>query len=393
VADSDGRDVIEGVRELLPMLRDRAQEAEDSRAIPTDSVKALEGTGFFRLLQPAAFGGFEADPMTFYSAVRLIASACGSTGWVSSVLGVHPWHVGLFTPQAQQEVWGTDQATRISSSYAPTGKAVKVEGGHQVSGRWSFSSGCDHAAWVLLGQIVTDADNRPTDFRTFLLPRADYAIDDVWDTVGLRGTGSNDIVVESAFVPAHRSLSFGDVFKLIVPGQELNKGPLYRLPYGSVFSYSITTPIIGMATGAYEAHVTYLRDRVRVAYAGQKAAQDPFAQVRVAEAAAEIDGAWLALERNMSDLMGYARAGEQIPVDVRLRARRDQVRGTGQAIRAVDRLFENSGGRALKSGTPIQRFWRDAHAGRVHAINDPERALSMYGGSEFGLPVPADAML
>jgi 3-hydroxy-9,10-secoandrosta-1,3,5(10)-triene-9,17-dione monooxygenase len=361
--------------------------------VPVDSIKALEGTGFFRLLQPAAFGGLEAEPLTFYTAVRLIASACGSTGWVASVLGVHPWHLGLFTPEAQQEVWGTDQTTRISSSYAPTGKAVKAGGGHQVSGRWSFSSGCDHANWVLLGQIVTDADNRPTDFRTFLLPRADYAIDDVWDTVGLRGTGSNDIVVDDVFVPEHRSLSFADVFKLVCPGQELNPGPLFRLPYGSVFSYGITTPIIGMATGAYEAHIAYTRERVRVAYVGQKAAQDPFAQVRIAEAAAEIDGAWLALERNMTDLMGYARAGEQIPVDLRLRVRRDQVRGTGQSIRAVDRLFENSGGRALKSGTPIQRFWRDAHAGRVHAINDPERALSMYGGAECGLPVPADAML
>jgi 3-hydroxy-9,10-secoandrosta-1,3,5(10)-triene-9,17-dione monooxygenase len=392
-ADKVGLEVIDAVRELLPVLRDRAQEAEDGRVVPADSIKALEGTGFFRLLQPSAFGGLEADPLTFYTAVRLIASACGSTGWVASVLGVHPWHLGLFTPEAQQEVWGTDQATRISSSYAPTGKARKVDGGHQVSGRWSFSSGCDHASWVLLGQIVTDADNRPTDFRTFLLPRADYVIEDVWDTVGLRGTGSNDIVLDDVFVPEHRSLSFADVFKLVCPGQQLNPAPLFRLPYGAVFSYSITTPIVGMATGAYEAHVTYLRDRVRVAYAGQKAAQDPFAQVRVAEAAAEIDGAWLALERNMTDLMGYARAAEQIPVDVRLRVRRDQVRGTGQAIRAVDRLFENSGGRALKSGTPIQRFWRDAHAGRVHAINDPERALSMYGGAEFGLPVPADAML
>jgi len=393
MTEQAGRDVVEGVRELLPMLRDRAQEAEDNRAVPADSMKALDGTGFFRLLQPAAFGGLEADPVTFYTAVRLVASACGSTGWVSSVLGVHPWHLGLFTPQAQQEVWGTDQSTRISSSYAPTGTAVRTDGGHQVSGRWSFSSGCDPATWVLLGQIVTDADNRPIDFRTFLLPRADYAIDDVWDTVGLRGTGSNDIVVDDVFVPAHRSLSFADVFKLVCPGQELNPAPLFRLPYGSVFSYGITTPIIGMATGAYEAHVTYTRERVPVAYVGQKAAQDPFAQARIAEAAAEIDGAWLALERNMTELMTYARAGEQIPVDLRLRVRRDQVRGTGQSIRAVDRLFENSGGRALKSGTPIQRFWRDAHAGRVHAINDPERALSMYGGAVCGLPVSADAML
>ena len=324
MAENVGHEVIEGVRELLPVLRDRAQEAEDGRVVPADSIKALTETGFFRLLQPAAFGGLEADPLTFYTAARLIASACGSTGWVASILGVHPWHLGLFTPQAQQEVWGTDQATRISSSYAPTGKAVKADGGHQVSGRWSFSSGCDHATWVLLGQIVTDADNRPIDFRTFLLPHAEYVIEDVWDTVGLRGTGSNDIVVSDVFVPEHRSLSFADVFKLVVPGQELNLGPLYKLPYGSVFSYGITTPIIGMATGAYEAHVAYTRERVRVAYVGQKAAQDPFAQVRVAEAAAEIDGAWLALERNMTELMGYVRAGQQIPVDVRLRVRRDR---------------------------------------------------------------------
>ena len=392
MAEIVGHEVLAGIRELLPSLRERAQETEDGRVIPADSIKALQETGFFRLLQPAAFGGLEADPLTFYTAVRLIASACGSTGWVASVLGVHPWHLGLFAAEAQQEVWGGDQATRISSSYAPTGKAVKADGGHLVSGRWSFSSGCDHATWVFLGQIVTDEENRPIDFRTFLLPRSDYTIEDVWDTVGLRGTGSNDILVSEVFVPEHRSLSFIDVSKLVVPGQELNGGPLYKLPYGSVFPYSITTPVIGMATGAYEAHVAYTRQRVRVAYAGQKAAQDPHAQVRVAEAAAEIDGAWLALERNFADLMAYARAGEQIPVDVRLRVRRDQVRGTGQSIRAVDKLFENSGGRALKSGTPIQRFWRDAHAGRVHAINDPERALSMYGGSEFGLPVPADAM-
>src|SRR5580698_8257244 len=274
VAENVGHEVIEGVRELLPALRDRAQEAEDSRAVPAESIKALEETGFFRLLQPASFGGYEADPLTFYTAVRLIGSACGSTGWVSSVLGVHPWHLGLFTPQAQQEVWGADQATRISSSYAPTGKAVRVDGGHQVSGRWSFSSGCGHASWVFLGQIVTDADNRPVDFRTFLLPRSDYAIDDVWDTVGLRGTGSNDIVVDDVFVPEHRSLSFIDVSKLVVPGQELNHSAIYKLPYGSVFPYSISTPIIGMATGAYDAFVSHTRARVRAAYAGQKAAQD-----------------------------------------------------------------------------------------------------------------------
>ena len=393
MTENVGQAVISRVRDLLPVLRDRAQEAEDARVVPAESVKALAEAGFFQLLQPARFGGYEADPLTFYAAVRLIASACGSTGWVASVLGVHPWHVGLFPLQVQDEVWGNDPGTRISSSYAPTGRAELVDGGHRLTGRWSFSSGCNHASWVLLGGIVLDGDGKPVDFRTFLLPASDYTIDDVWDTVGLRGTGSNDVVVDGAFVPGYRSLSFTDVSRCRVPGQEANPAPLYRLPYGSVFSYSITTPIIGMATGAYDAHVEYQRRRVRASYTGQKAADDPHAQVRVAQAAAEIDAAWLALERNMTELMAHARAGEKIPLPLRLRVRRDQVLGTGRAISAVDLLFENSGGRALAAGTAIQRFWRDAHAGRVHAINDPERALSMFGRGEFGLDMGPDAMV
>jgi 3-hydroxy-9,10-secoandrosta-1,3,5(10)-triene-9,17-dione monooxygenase len=388
-----GQEVLAGVRDLLPVLRDRAQATEDARVIPDASVKALAETGFFRLLQPARFGGIEADPVTFYSAVRLIASACGSTGWVASVLGVHPWHIGLFPLAAQEEVWADDPETRASSSYAPTGRAQAVPGGHRLTGRWSFSSGCNHATWVLLGGFVVDDGGHPVDFRTFLLPIRDYTIDDVWDTVGLRGTGSNDIVVDDVFVPEHRSLSFTEVTKCRCPGQEANPGPLFRLPYGSVFPYSITAPIIGMASGAYDAHVAYQRGRVRASYAGQKAAEDPHGQVRVAQAAAEIDAAWLALERNMTDLMAHARAGEKIPIPLRLRVRRDQVLGTGRSISAVDLLFENSGGRALAAGTVIQRHWRDAHAGRVHAINDPERALTMFGRGEFGLDVGPDAML
>src|SRR5450432_237526 len=201
VTDNVGQTVVNGVRDLLPVLRDRAQQTEDARVVPAESVKALAETGFFRLLQPARFGGHEADPLTFYTAVRLVASACGSTGWVSSVLGVHPWHLGLFPLQAQEEVWGDDRGTRVSSSYAPTGRAQEVPGGHRLTGRWSFSSGCNHATWVLLGGIVLDDDGKPTDFRTFLLPASDYTIDDVWDTVGLRGTGSNDIIVDGVFVP------------------------------------------------------------------------------------------------------------------------------------------------------------------------------------------------
>ncbi|MGH3470018.1 MAG: acyl-CoA dehydrogenase family protein, partial [Thermocrispum sp.] len=138
--DSSASTVLAAIDELLPVLRERAQDAEDARRIPDESIKALQETGFFRMLQPARYGGLETDPVSFYTAVKRIASACGSTGWVASILGVHPWHVGLFDDKAQQEVWAEDVDTRISSSYAPMGKAQLVDGGYRLTGRWAFSS-------------------------------------------------------------------------------------------------------------------------------------------------------------------------------------------------------------------------------------------------------------
>lgn len=387
MGESDSATIIAGVRELLPALRERAQEAEDRRRIPEESMKELADVGFFRLLQPRRYSGYEADPETFYTAVKEIASACGSTGWVASIVGVHPWHLALFDERAQDEVWGSDPDVRISSSYAPMGKATVVDGGYRLSGRWSFSSGCDHATWAFVGGPAIGSEGKPVDFCTYLLPLGDYSIADVWDTVGLRGSGSNDIVVDDVFVPAHRALSFMSMSKFDCPGHAVNTNPLYKLPWGTVHPSTITAPIIGMAEGAYAAHVEHQGKRVRAAYAGEKSKEDPFAKVRIAEAASEIDAAWLQLMRNINEELELIRAGEDVPMSLRTRARRDQVRGTTRSIAAIDKLFENSGGKALATGTPIQRFWRDAHAGRVHAANDPERAYVMYGTGEFGLPV------
>src|SRR5687768_2000044 len=107
--------VLGAVRELLPGLRGRVAEAEGLRKVPAASMKELQAAGVLRLLQPRRYGGHEAHPTVFYSAIKLIASACGSTGWVSSVLGVHPWHLALFPEAAQQEVWADDLDSVVSS--------------------------------------------------------------------------------------------------------------------------------------------------------------------------------------------------------------------------------------------------------------------------------------
>ena len=376
--------VLDGVRDLLPTFRERAEEAERLRVVPEANIKELEDTGFFRLLQPKRFDGYESSPIDFYTAVRDISSACGSTGWVSSVVGVHPWQVALFADEAQQAVWGEDTTTRLSSSYAPTGKAVVAEGGYTLSGKWSFSSGCDHCSWVLLGGLVFNADGNVIDFKTFMVPRKDYTIVDVWNVVGLRGTGSNDIVVEDVFIPEAFTLSMGETGQCRGPGQEQNTSDLYKLPFHSVFTTTICTPIIGMAMGAYAEHVEMQQKRSRAAYLGEKASLDPFAAVRIAKASSEIDAAWALTMNNIREEEALVAKGEQIPLGLRLKVRRDQVLGSQRAIDAIDALFEASGGRALAEGTYLQRAWRDAHAGRVHAANDPERALQMFGAHEFG---------
>jgi len=393
IEQRDVQAVLAGVDDLLPKLRERAQAAEELRQIPQESIDELDEIGFFKLLQPEQWGGLQADPTVFYEAVRRLASACGSTGWVASIIGVHNWHLALFDQKAQDEVWGDDPTVRVSSSYAPMGAGVVTEtgDGYIVNGAWQWSSGSEHATWAFLGGPVIK-DGRPVDFGSFLIPRTEYTIDDVWHVVGLRGTGSNTIVVKDVFVPRHRFLSYKAMNDGTAGGYATNTAPVYKMPWGTVHPTTISAPIVGMAYGAYAAHVEHQGKRVRAAFAGEKSKDDPFAKVRIAEAASDIDAAWRQLIGNVGEEYELLKAGKEIPFDLRARARRDQVRATGRAIASIDLLFESAGATALINTAPLQRFWRDAHAGRVHAANEPERAYLIFGNHEFGLP-PADTMV
>lgn len=393
IEQRDVQSVLAGVDDLLPLIAKRAQATEDLRQVPDETIAELNEVGFFKLLQPSQWGGLECDPALFYEAVRRLASACGSTGWISSIIGVHNWHLALFDQQAQDEVWGDDPSVRISSSYAPMGAGVVTEAGdgYIVNGSWNWSSGSHHASWTFVGGPVIK-DGKPVDFGSFLIPRTEYEIDDVWHVVGLKGTGSNTLVVKDVFVPRHRFLSYKAMNDRTAGGLQNNTAPVYKMPWGTVHPTTISAPIVGMAYGAYDAHVEHQGKRVRAAFAGEKSKDDPFAKVRIAEAASDIDAAWRQLIGNVSDEYALLKAGQEIPFELRARARRDQVRATARAIASIDLLFEASGATALNIDQPVQRFWRDAHAGRVHAANEPERAYLIFGNEAFGLP-PADTMV
>jgi 3-hydroxy-9,10-secoandrosta-1,3,5(10)-triene-9,17-dione monooxygenase len=377
------------VRDLLPAIRERAARAEQLRRLPDESWADFQRAGLFRAMQPKRYGGFELDPGTFYQGVIEVAAVCGSSGWIFAVMGAHNWHLALFPSQAQQDVWGEDDSVQLSTSLAPTGKIERAEGGFRVSGRWSFSSGCDFCGWVVLGGLAPPKEEGAApDLRTFLLPRADYEIDDNWQVMGLCGTGSKDITVKDAFVPEYRTHSYRDAFELKNPGMAVNNAPLYRLPFGLVFSYTLGAAAIGVATGALTTFREQQQKRINIRDRS-RAAQDPFMQWRLAESAAEIDAARDRLLQNFAEMMRLARADAEIPLEFRARCRWDCGKATDWSVQAIDRLMMASGGRGIFLSNPIQRAWRDVHAMQAHASNNVERAAAVFARSEFGLP-PTD---
>ncbi|WP_344867189.1 hypothetical protein [Amycolatopsis ultiminotia] len=234
--------------------------------------------------------------------------------------------------------------------------------------------------------MVQEGGGTPSHVRTFLVPQSDFVVEDVWHAVGLRGTGSNDLHIAEVFVPEHRTLSAAQVALPECPGHAVNPEPLYRMPLATIFTTSISVAIVGMAEAGLAAYLDATRKRIRVV-GNQRVAEDPFAQVRIARAASAVDGAWLQLTRNVADVYTCAESGEDTPLGLRTRLRRDQPLATERAVGAVDLVMENAGGSAMRSGGALERIWRDVHTGRGHVVNDVESALAMFGRDALGLEV------
>jgi 3-hydroxy-9,10-secoandrosta-1,3,5(10)-triene-9,17-dione monooxygenase len=381
--------LVERAKALAPVLRERTAETNHLRRLPDATWRDLIKTGIVRGLQPALWGGGEVTPREFYSAVIEVARAEGCAGWVAGIIGVHPWQTALYPKETQQEVWGDDQTAMNSSSYAPTGKAERVTGGYRLSGRWSFSSGCDHCVWVNLGAIAggieIDGQQLP-DFRSFLLPRKDYRIDDNWHVAGLAGTGSKDIVVDNVFVPDHRSMSHWDLtFGRPMPGWEMHPVPLYHLPFAFVFTNALSAAVLGASAGFLDAWIE--NSRTRRGGLGLKIAEDPYSQKLVAEAGYMIKSATLVFLNDCDDAMTDASAGTPFTLQRRAELRYNTTRSAELAACAVERLFESGGGHAIFLDHPLQRRYQDIKGMMHHAAMNTNQAARLYGAAQLGFPI------
>ena len=358
----------------LSNFAERANQARELRRLPDQSIQELHDSGYFRALVPKQLGGMEMSPKEFFQIQANIAEYDMSTAWVGGIIAVHAFQIALMDQQAQQDVYGDDPSTRVSSSYNPVGgKTEPAEGGFMLSGRWGWSSGSDHCAWVLLGAIIAGEG-----YRTFLVPRADYEIEDTWNSMGLHGTGSNDVVIDKpVFVPHYRTHKQMDGFEC------KNEQPsnLYNLPWAQSFIRVVSTPAIGAAKHALR---LFIENSSSSSTDPTRLVGDPDVLRRVAEAQNLIDQAETIMARNFDVMTELVNAGKEIPILDRVRYRYQAATVIDDMAKAVDMLFEVAGGRSVFIGSEIQNIWHDIHIARAHVANNPVGFARNWGNVMLG---------
>jgi alkylation response protein AidB-like acyl-CoA dehydrogenase len=375
-------DLLRRASVLVPVLVRRAADTERLRRIPDETVGDLVASGLIRIGNPRRYGGLDVDLDAAYDVAWELGRGCGSTAWCYSLWTVHNWWLGHFPAEAQAEFFGAGPDVLASTCLNPAGgRAEPVPGGFRVSGRWSFSSGCHAARWAM----VSVPAGEPGAVLWLLVPRPDYQIHDTWFASGMRGTGSNDIAIGDAFVPAHRAMDPNRAGDLEDTGWRLHQRLSYRVPLRCLTGWDLVAPLVGIAQGAVDEVTTRLRGT-----SGPGRTADSVAmQLRIAEAAAEVDAARALHRHDVAEMLDKAAREEPFtPLD-RARYRRDKAFVARLCVQAVNRLFEASGARGVLETEAIQRFHRDAHGASHHAALTWDPVAEQFGRQALGLPPSA----
>lgn len=383
--------IVGAARELLPALRERAQQTEIARRLSTQMSEAFGKAGFFRLMQPARYGGYEYGFTAFIDVITELGRGCTSSAWCAAIGAVHQWLIGNFPEEAQDDVWKANPDAFACVSYAPTGTAEKVDGGYLIQGRWHFVSNVDNSEWIILGVPFASAVAGAPPAPGFVLaPKKDYAVEDNWHVAGQSGTGSKSVTIEKpTFVPGHRKLMIADVAAGNSPGAKVNTNPLYSTPFLAAVPVCLVSPLLGTALGAVEEFVKLCGTRVTkgaIAGGGNRLSEFFPVQSRVAEASALVDAARTLINRDTTEVERMVRTAQPLSVDQRIRNRRDHAFAARAACQAVEVLFSAVGANGLTLNQPIQRMWRDANAIVRHITLNWDAVSSMVGQHLLGLP-------
>lgn len=376
-------EIVERAQQMIPWLREQADAVEQARMVPEATIQAFKEAGFFRILQPRRWGGYEMSPNVLNKVLMELARGCPSSAWNVMVLGVHPFEVGLLDPRCGDELWSEDDTRLVSSSYAPFGTVEKVEGGYRLNGEWLTSSGCDHAeGGAFVGGRVLE--NGEQVFRSYWIQRSDFTTEDDWFVVGLGGTGSKKLIIKDVFVPEYRSHVIG-AYDEHSHGKVDN---LYKMPFFYVFYAAVSSVIIGMARGMMDLYIEHMVPRQNINQAVGAAVQDPFIKGKLGEAYAKITGATARVIQNTDEAWSYAAKGELVPLDVRVRHFATNQFTGGDCFDAAHMIFKKTSTRGIWLNSPLQRQMRDILVGANHITQNQDNIGDLLGGHLLGNPLP-----
>ena len=371
------RALLERARALIPRLADRAPAAAAMRQLPPETIAEYRAAGILRILQPRRFGGVQGRFSLFSRIVEELTFGCASSAWVYAVLAEHQWIIAQYPEQAQIDVWGDDPEAVASSSLAPRAAAKRVAGGWRLSGRYSFSSGCDYAQWAILGAFLGEFGD-PRHIAYLLVPLAEVEIVDDWQVLGLLGTGSKSLVLHDVFVAEHRCVMVSDLFAGTPPGALVHPDyPVLRAPRGFLVSYSL--PPVAIALGRRALDIACAALAGRVSRGVTKLAESEVVQMAIGEAAAAIDAATLLLHTGRDASTAAVSSGRKITETEALRARRDMVYAQHQVSWALDRLCEIDGARWVYDGDQLGAIRRDVMTIVTHHAASRQAAMAPYG--------------
>ena len=382
--------IVSRARELVPMLAAGAADVEAARRVSPETIKSFRAAGFFKLMQPARYGGYEYGFTAFIDVISELGRGCTSSAWNGAIGAIHQWLIAGFPEAAQDDVWKDNPDAFACVSYTPTGRAQVVDDGFLVDGRWQFVSNVDNSEWVILGaQFPAPVSGAPAQPGFVLVPRSQWRIEDNWHVAGQAGTGSKTVVIdEPVFVPAHRRLMVAAVASGTSPGASVNTHPLFRIPMLSALPVCLVSPLLGAALGAVEEFVNLCGVRVTrgaVGGGGSRLSEFYPVQSRVAEASALADTARMLITRDTAEVEHIVMRGQALTVDQRIRNRRDHAFAARLARDAVESVFSAVGGSGLALSQPIQRMWRDSNAIVRHITLNWDAVSSMVGQHLLGI--------
>lgn len=374
------KDLIDRAHAMIPMLRERAQSVEDNRKVSKETIQEFIDAGFFKILQPKRWGGWEMNPEVFMRVLMELGRGCCSSAWNMMILGVHQWEFGHLPTQAGDDVWGEDNTVLIASSYPTAGKVTQVEGGYFLEGQWPTSSGSDHGQWAFFGGFLRDEKGVPYEKYSFLVPRSEYEVIDDWHVFGLKGTGSKSCRIKGAFVPFHRAHSMSNYCLT-------DRESMYLWPFTLIFYASVSAVICGFGQQAVDIYTDQMKVRTQVG-TGASAANSPYVRDRLGNAVVKISSAKARLFQIMAETT-------PLVTDRQLIARDDwarymcEIAHVGRNIEeAVLLLYKATGARGLYSSNPMQRVLRDVLAAANHITQNADDTSGMLGGVMLGIEPP-----